>query len=411
MRWPRSACMRVGWSVAMGLLGCSATLVAPPPAEPSPPAEAEAAPAEPNAPRDELAEVRQAIAARVAEERLGATEIRVGGALGEGRAEVEGPDFTLAFSYWVRPDGTVFMRDGHALEAVRFLKDLAGAGVSLEATGQRLATEAGPLACRLGRRAEETYECQQLPEPEAMTPGLDRPDYLVPPSQRARPRPQRRAVQRPTGPVVDVPEITDALAGHPDFEVEGVRLDEEHRALLVTTYEGPRIGAALCVTHRGRLHCTATELDGLQGLVSAADDYWLMLADSGYGTNRSRETLLVTLALEGTIPSLHTLGMGAMSGYGEACPNGSGYCVLVRASSILTRLVADGCIERIHEGEWRATHQRGGDRWVDEVVTPREAGPCVERWSYGAEGFERTGCGPPSTTPTCPDEVATVTLP
>ena len=340
----------------------------------------------------------EALEPRVAEALPDSRLVRVGEELDRGHGVVEGPGYTLTFEYRANPARErVWVRKPEVFEAVRYLRALAAAGVDLQRTRRRLASEQGPLTCWDEGAVETDVKCVVSPEPTTPPTTLEQPDYLEPPSRRS---PTSAWVSPRTGSPVEVPAIAAVTARHPDFEVQGLPLDADHRALLVTKFEGPRVGAALCILESGHLQCAPTAIESLTGVLAMETDRWLLLGNSGFGNGAgTRERLLISLALTGVAPTIDILGIGAISVAGGACERRN--CARIDAWPITANLVADGCVERRFEGRWSATHDRRDDRWIDEEITPREGGPCVDRFSYDHEGFERSECGPPSPTPAC----------
>ncbi len=334
----------------------------------------------------------------------GARLLRVDDDFDDGRAVVEGPGFTLSVRYYANEErDRASFRDDEAFHAVRFLRELAAAGVDLEATGQRLATRDGPLLCERDWETDREFRCWVSAEPELEQATLEHPRLLVRPSLRepAPPLPQR---SQPGGTRVDPPRLLEVLARHVRLQVVGHRLAADRHALLVTVHDGAGIGAALCIASGNMLRCASTTVERLGGIVADGPDHWLLTGYSSFGNHRSGESLLIAIGLDGEAANVDILAVGGVSGFGGGCVAHSGYCVEFDAWVTTPRLVAEQCLERRHEEGWSATHVRVGDLWIDEVVRPREGGPCVERFSFGVNGFERSECGPPPETPSCASE-------
>ena len=192
------------------------------------------------------------------------------------------------------------------------------------------------------------------------------------------------------------------MAGYdPSLRLRGLPLDDDHRALTVQHFDGETTGAIVCVLDRA-LRCAESSLTAVARVVRPTAQGWLVSAhQSGmrWGT-----AYLTHLEVQGDTLSIDSLEVGGVDGYGEGCePPHDGYCVWMSGRAMPTTFVTGDCVERRQQETWKATHVGIGDLWIDEVVTPREGGPCIERFRIST-GLTPAECGPPSPTPLCPVE-------
>ena len=306
-------------------------------------------------------------------------------------------------------------------EAAAFLQELADAGAVLSRTsGRSLATEAdGAIECSDDEESDEPRVVCGSVQPARGTErtaevDLDPPAWMLPPSQRARPRttglprPRRARRRALSSPTVD--RIAGLLAHHSELRVAGFPLDEAHRLLLVTSLEVTDMptGVLLCVADRvsaaSRLDCTVSDIESLEGVVTRIDEGWLVVAGRTGGSPRDATRLLVSVLREGDGVLVDALELGGVSGDGEECEGYEGYCVYVRGVAHRARLLSSDCVERGPAQGWAATHVRIGDRWVDETLEPTPR--CVDRFALRNGRFERAQCGADSSDAPCPAPAA-----
>ncbi len=299
------------------------------------------------------------------------------------------------------------------LEAARFLRELAEAGVVLDQTGRYFATaQDGVVDCAVSYDTG-VGQCRRAPPSVRPPPGpldLTPPAALVPPSQRRRSRRVRARASRRTRPgaVLTTPtvqRIAAVLAAHDTFALRGFALDTTHRLLLVTFADLEIEGMLVCVSDSDRptLECVNSPIDSIASVAPTPDGGWLVVGETSWGNQRDLGRLLVSLLVtdEGLVSSGLTLG--GMAGNGESCEGHPGYCVWVEAAAHEARLLSPTCIGWRSGSAWTATHVRVGDRWIDENVTPAVPN-CSAHFEVSGGRFSPSTCGGAVTGTPCSED-------
>ena len=88
--------------------------------------------------------------------------------------------------------------------------------------------------------------------------------------------------------------------------------------------------------------------------------------------------------------SVDTLLLGSVSGEGEGCEDGNGYCVWMEGAGHRARLVGPTCVQITPGDRWRAVHHRVDDRWTDVEIEPASDAP--ERYDFSSGRFVPGSC-------------------